>query len=51
MSLTSGPINESEAAAEKFGTKFFQDLTTFADHILDRLFKLDLKISLSERKE
>ena len=50
MSLTSGPINESEAAAEKFGTKFFQDLTTFADHIFDRLLKVSITIKVSEDK-
>ncbi len=50
MSLTSGPINESEAAAEKFGTKFFQDLTTFAHGILDRLLKVSITIKVSEDK-
>jgi len=50
MSLTSGPINESEQAAEKFGTKFFQDLTIFTDHLFDRLFKTVVTIKVSEDK-
>jgi hypothetical protein len=51
MSLTSGPINETEAAAEKFGEVFFNHLTTFTDHLLDRLFHMQITISIFEKKD
>jgi hypothetical protein len=51
MSLISSPIQESEAAAEKFGEAFFKHLTIFVDHLLDRLFHIQIAVSLSEKKD
>jgi hypothetical protein len=51
MSLISSPINETEAAAEKFGENFFKHLAVFVDHLLDRLFRTQITVSISERKD
>ena len=54
MSITSGPVNEAEMAAEKLAAKIEADapamLSTTVRAILDVLAEYDLEVVLSLRK-